>query len=114
MEQFNLFPVARRIVAIIHGQHILYTHRQRLNTYTKKTIHVLVKVNFIQVAKKQICLKSGYQKNIKKYVITVTARYKCTVGAKEMFTLLKQQKIFLAKQGIKFYISLSLLSVGGV
>ena len=38
----------------------------------------------------------------------------CTVGAKEMFTLLKQQKIFLAKQGIKFYISLSLLSVGGV
>ena len=38
----------------------------------------------------------------------------CTVGAKEMFTLLKQQKIFLAKQGIKFHISLSLLSVGGV
>ena len=37
-----------------------------------------------------------------------------TVGAKEMFTLLKQQKIFLAKQGIKFHISLSLLSVGGV
>ena len=37
-----------------------------------------------------------------------------TVGAKEMFTLLKQQKIFLAKQGIKFLISLSLLSVGGV
>ena len=37
-----------------------------------------------------------------------------TVGAKEMFTLLKQQKIFLAKQGIKFHISLSLLSAGGV
>ena len=37
-----------------------------------------------------------------------------TVGAKEMVTLLKQQKIFLAKQGIKFHISLSLLSVGGV
>ena len=37
-----------------------------------------------------------------------------TMGAKEMFTLLKQQKIFLAKQGIKFHISLSLLSVGGV
>ena len=36
------------------------------------------------------------------------------VGAKEMFTLLKQQKIFLAKQGIKFHISLSLLLVGGV
>ena len=35
-----------------------------------------------------------------------------TVGAKEMFTLLKQQKIFLAKQGIKFHISLSLLSSG--
>ena len=40
--------------------------------------------------------------------------YNNTVGAKEMFTLLKQQKIFLAKQGIKFHISLSLLSVGGV
>ena len=40
--------------------------------------------------------------------------FKYTVGAKEMFTLLKQQKIFLAKQGIKFHISLSLLSVGGV
>ena len=39
-----------------------------------------------------------------------------TVGAKEMFTLLKQQKIFLAKQGIKFHISLSLELelVGGV
>ena len=36
-----------------------------------------------------------------------------TVGAKEIFTLLKQQKIFLAKQGIKFHIPLSLLSVGG-
>ena len=38
----------------------------------------------------------------------------CTVGAKEIFTLLKQQKIFLAKQGIKFHIYLSLLSVGKV
>ena len=34
MKQFNLFPVTRGIVAIIHGQHILYTYRQRSNTYT--------------------------------------------------------------------------------
>ena len=36
MKQFNLYPVARGIVAIIHRQHILYTHRQRSNTYTLK------------------------------------------------------------------------------
>ena len=34
MKKFSLFPVARGIVAIIHGQHILYTHRQRSNKYT--------------------------------------------------------------------------------
>ena len=37
-----------------------------------------------------------------------------TVGAKEIFTLLKRRKKITAKQGIKFYISLSLLSVGRV
>ena len=41
MKQFNLFPVARGIVAIIHSQYILYiyinyTDRQRSSTYTKK------------------------------------------------------------------------------
>ena len=34
MKQFNLFPVARGIVAIIHSQYILYTDRQRSSTYT--------------------------------------------------------------------------------
>ena len=36
MKQFNLFPVARGIVAIIHSQYILYTDRQRSSTYTLK------------------------------------------------------------------------------
>ena len=36
MKQFNLFPVARGIVAILHRQYILYTHRQRSSTYTLK------------------------------------------------------------------------------
>ena len=36
MKQFNLFPVARGIVAIIHSQYINYTDRQRSSTYTKK------------------------------------------------------------------------------
>ena len=36
MKQFNLFPVTRGIVVIIHGQHIIYTHRQRSNAYTLK------------------------------------------------------------------------------
>ena len=34
MEQFKLFSVARRMVAIIHGQHILYARTQRSNIYT--------------------------------------------------------------------------------
>ena len=33
MKQFNLFLAARGIVAIIHGRQILYTHRQKSNTY---------------------------------------------------------------------------------
>ena len=37
-----------------------------------------------------------------------------TVGAKEIFTLLKRRKKITAKQGIKFHIPLSLLSVGRV
>ena len=37
-----------------------------------------------------------------------------TVGAKEILTLLKRRKKFTAKQGIKFHIPLSLLSVGRV
>ena len=37
MKQFNLFPVARGIAAIIHRRYILHTHRQRSNTkYIKK------------------------------------------------------------------------------
>ena len=36
MKQFNLFPVAREIVAIIYSQYILYTDRQRSSTYTLK------------------------------------------------------------------------------
>ena len=39
MKQFNLFPVARAIVAIIHSQYILYTDRQRSSTYTLKKIN---------------------------------------------------------------------------
>ena len=38
----------------------------------------------------------------------------CTVGAKEIFTLLKRRKKITARQGIKFHIPLSLLSVGRV
>ena len=37
-----------------------------------------------------------------------------TVDAKEVLTLLKRRKTFTAKQGIKFHIPLSLLSVGRV
>ena len=37
-----------------------------------------------------------------------------TVGAKEILTLLKRRKTITAKQGIKFHIPLSLLSVGRV
>ena len=37
-----------------------------------------------------------------------------TVGAKEIFTLLKRRKKITAKQSIKFHIPLSLLSVGRV
>ena len=37
-----------------------------------------------------------------------------TVGAKEILTLLKRRKKFTAKQGIKFHIPLSLISVGRV
>ena len=36
MKQFGLFPVVGRMVAIIHGQHILYTHTGRSNIYTLK------------------------------------------------------------------------------
>ena len=45
MKQFNLFPVARGIAAIIHSQYIYYTilyiyinytDRQRSSTYTKE------------------------------------------------------------------------------
>ena len=44
MKQFNLFPVARGIVAIIHGQHILYTYRQRSNRYTLKNNYIYLHV----------------------------------------------------------------------
>ena len=37
-----------------------------------------------------------------------------TVGAKEIFTLLKRREKITAKQSIKFHIPLSLLSVGRV
>ena len=36
MKQFNLFPLARGIVTIIHRQYIIHTLRQRSSTYTLK------------------------------------------------------------------------------
>ena len=49
-----------------------------------------------------------------KIISSFAPKISITVGAKQIFTLLKRRKKITAKQGIKFHIPLSLLSVGRV